>query len=67
MPDYIVKIAIKAENENEVRKVGNALTIIYKHLSMDDLTTIADEIKKNPGVIAKVRKIANNPIVKAMY
>ena len=67
MPKYIIKIEIEAADTNEVQVIGKALTTIYKKVSKDDLITIAGYIEKDPNVIGKVKKIAENPLVKGMF
>jgi len=61
------QFTIKAENEEETRKIAEALNVIYLHIGNKDLKWVADHIKKDPKVIQKVIKIANNPMVKAMF
>lgn len=65
--EYILKLKIQAKDDSEKKAIGNALLTVYKHLNTDDLVHIASEIQKDPSVIRKVRKIANNPLVKKLY
>ncbi|MDD3686733.1 MAG: hypothetical protein PHE56_08195 [Bacteroidales bacterium] len=66
MRQFDAKIRISAETEEQFKEKYKALVTIENHLSVEDLKTISDEIRKNPAIIKKVKDLANNPIVRRM-
>lgn len=58
---------IEASSQEEANNIAKALSTIYTKVPNAHLLTIAVEIEKDPKVIGKVLKIANNPLVKKLW
>lgn len=58
---------ITAESPDRTDQVANALSTIYRKVPMDDIIWVAKEIKKDPTVITRVVKVANNKVVKGIF
>lgn len=67
MKQYDIKIRISTNDVDEVKRIATALDTIYKYISTEDLIAVAGYIKNDPNVIKKVKRIAENPIVKGMF
>ena len=65
--EFKFSITTTAKDKNEAKQIANAFSAINTYLPKKDLIHIAMEIKKDPGVIGKIRTIANNPLVKGLF
>jgi hypothetical protein len=67
MPVFKFQFDIEAETQERARQIAQSLNTIYKKINKDDLVWVANKINEDPKVIEKVKKVANNPIVKKLF
>lgn len=58
---------IEAASQHEADEIAKALHIIYVHVNRNDLVAIANAIQKEPGIINKVVRVSNNPLVRKLF
>jgi hypothetical protein len=67
MGQYSFTFKIEAETEAQAREIAKALDVAYKRIPTEDLIWIGKKIQEDPKVISKVKKLANNPLVKNLW
>lgn len=67
MPQFKFTFSIEAETEARAKEIAQALNTVYKRIATEDLIWVAKKIQEDPKVINKVKKLANNPLVKNLF
>lgn len=65
--EHSYNFIISAKTREEADRIATALNVIYKNIKNENLIEIAEMIIKDPQVVNKAIKVANNPMVKRLY
>ncbi len=67
MEKFYELIEISARDASQADRLKNAIQRIASKLSPEDILAIDQAMQKDPQIIPKVLKVANNPIVKRLF
>lgn len=54
--EYVVKIKIEAENDNQVRELGNLLQFSVNNINRAELIKLLSKVKENPSIVKTALK-----------